>query len=288
VPPRLRVGTSGWDYPHWREVLYFRNPEALSPPPRRRPAAARGADRGAPGDSGAALPRSAWLSRYARVFSTVELNATFYRLPAESSVERWRDATPGGFVFAVKGSRYLTHLKRLRDTGPGLDRFFSRVRLLGPKLGPVLWQLPPQLGPDLPRLDAFLAALPGDVRHAVEFRSVAWYRDDVARLLSRHRVAFCEHDLVDRPIPRATGGFRYLRFHGAGARYGGRYGRARLAPAAEDLVDGRLPAFVYFNNDTGGAAVHDALDLLDLLAPAASAGEPARVASPGSPGGASP
>jgi uncharacterized protein YecE (DUF72 family) len=266
VQPRLRVGTSGWDYSHWRDVLYFRGPEALPREARRSPASSPGPER-------AALPRSAWLSRYARAFSTVELNATFYRLPAGASVERWRDATPAGFVFAVKGSRYLTHLKRLLDTGPGLDRFFSRVRLLGPKLGPVLWQLPPQLRPDLPRLDAFLAALPGDLRHAVEFRSADWYRDDVARLLSRHRVAFCEHDLVDRPIPHATGGFRYLRFHGAGDRYGGRYGRERLATVAEDLVGGRLPAFVYFNNDTGGAAVLDALDLLDFLAPAAAPGE---------------
>lgn len=231
------MGTSGWDYPHWRGGLYP-----------------------------AGLPRAAWLARYAELFGTVELNATFYRLPAAASVDRWRDGTPDGFVFAVKGSRYLTHLKRLLDPAAGVERFFAGVRRLAPKLGPVLWQLPPQQKPDLPRLDAFLAALPADVRHVVEFRSAAWYRDDVAALLARHRAAFCEHDLVGRPVPAPTGGFRYLRFHGRGARYGGRYGRARLRPVAEDLAAGRLPAFVYFNNDLGGAAVRDALELAALLA----------------------
>ncbi len=233
----MQVGTSGWDYPHWRGVLYE-----------------------------AEVPRTAWLARYAAAFGTVELNATFYRLPSESSVDRWREATPRGFVFACKGSRYLTHLKRLLDTGPGIDRYFARVRRLGPKLGPVLWQLPPQLRPDLPRLDAFLAALPRDVRHAVEFRSPDWYRDDVAGLLDRHRAAFCEHDLVERPIPGVTGGFRYLRFHGTIGGYGGGYGRARLAPVADELAHGRWPAFVYFNNDREGHAVRDARALVALLA----------------------
>ena len=232
----ILVGTSGWDYPHWRGVFY---------PP--------------------GLPRSAWLSYYAGVLPTVELNATFYRLPVAGATERWRAAVPDDFVFAAKGSRYLTHLKRLLDTGPGVARFFARIRPLGEKLGPVLWQLPPQQRPDLPRLDAFLAALPGDLRHVVEFRSAAWYRDDVAALLARRGAAFCEHDLVDRPIPGPTGGFRYLRFHGSGARYGGRYGRVRLRRVAADLLTARLPSFVYFNNDRDGHAARDALALEALL-----------------------
>lgn len=233
---RVLVGTSGWDYPHWRGVLY-------------------------PAD----LPRTAWLAHYAGAFATVELNATFYRLPAEGTVERWHDVVPRGFVFAVKGSRYLTHLKRLLDTGPGIARFFERIGPLGEKLGPVLWQLPPQQKRDLPRLDAFLGALPRTIDHAVEFRSVAWYRDDVAAILARHGAAFCEHDRVDRPIPGSTGAFRYLRFHGIGARYGGRYGELRLGAVAEDLLATRTPAFVYFNNDTGGDAVRDAETLRTLL-----------------------
>jgi len=234
----LRVGTSGYQYRHWRGVLY----------PRR-------------------LPVGAWLARYATFFDTVELNATFYRLPTPAAVDRWRNGVPVGFRFAVKGSRYLTHLKRLRDTGPGLERFDAPVSRLGPLLAVTLWQLPPQLAPDLDRLDRFLSALPPG-RHAVEFRDRAWYTASTAAVLERHGTAYCEHDRVDAPPPRHTGGFRYVRFHGTTGRYHGRYGPAALRPWAEDLMAwtrrGR-DAFVYFNNDLGGAAVHDALDLLALL-----------------------
>lgn len=237
----IRVGTSGYQYLHWRGVLY---------PPE--------------------LPLRSWLDRYASLFDTVELNATFYRLPSPEAVARWRAAVPPGFVFAVKGSRYLTHLKRLRDAGAGLARFLRPVVRLGPALGPLLWQLPPQLAPDHPRLDAFLALLPPG-RHAVEFRDPAWYTEATCAVLDRHGAAFCEHDRVDRPPPRLTGGFRYVRFHGTTGRYHGRYGPAALRPWAEDLVGwARSPrssgeAWVYFNNDLGGAAVHDALDLLAAL-----------------------
>ncbi len=251
----IHVGTSGYAYPHWSEVLY------------------RG------------VPTSRRLERYAREFSTVEMNATFYRLPTPAAATRWRDATPDRFVFAVKGSRFLTHMKRLTDTGRGLDRFFSRVDHLGPKLEVVLWQLPPQMAHvDPGRLERFLLALPGGVRHAVEFRHEAWYRDEVARLLDRHGVAFCEHDLVDARPPRATGGFRYLRFHGASAPYAGRYGRRALEPVARGLRawsrSGRT-AYVYFNNDTGGHAVRDARALRELLGPAAyrASSQPSRNAA---------
>ncbi len=235
---RIRVGTSGYQYDHWRGVLY---PEGLA--------------------------QSRWLARYAELFATVEINATFYRLPTPVAVDRWRDETPEGFLFAVKASRYLTHVKRLRDAGPGLGRFFRPVRRLGPKLGPVLWQLPPQMKPDLDRLETFLRRLPGEVRHAFEFRNEAWYAEAVCALLDRHGAAFCEHDLVEARPPRLTGGFRYLRFHGTTARYGGRYGRDALRRVAEDLGRWRRrgDAYAYFNNDLGGCAVRDALDLLALL-----------------------
>lgn len=235
---RVRVGTSGYAYRHWRGILY---PEGL---PQRR-----------------------WLERYARFFDTLEVNATFYRLPSAETVERWRDAVPRGFLFAVKGSRYLTHLKRLLDPAEGLRRFYRPVSRFGAKLGPVLWQLPPQLGPDLPRLDAFLSRLPAG-RHAVEFRDPAWYTAETCDVLDRHGAAFCEHDAVPRAPPRATGGFRYVRFHGATGRYSGRYGGEALRPFAESYLDtaarGR-DVFVYFNNDVGGHAVRDALDLLALV-----------------------
>ncbi len=234
----VRVGTSGYQYLHWRGVLYPRG-----------------------------LPLRRWLDRYATFFDTVELNATFYRLPSPEAVARWREAVPHGFTFAVKGSRYLTHLKRLRDVGAGLGRFLRPIARLGPTLGPILWQLPPQLAPDPPRLDAFLGKLPPG-RHAVEFRDPTWYTEETCAVLDRHGAAFCEHDRVDRPPPRFTGGFRYVRFHGTTGHYHGRYGPSALRRRAEDLLDGERAgggAWVYFNNDLGGAAVHDALDLLAAL-----------------------
>jgi uncharacterized protein YecE (DUF72 family) len=234
---RVLVGTSGFVYRHWRGILY---------PP--------------------GLPADRWLGRYAEVFSTVELNNSFYRLPTPTAVERWRDGTPPDFCFSLKGSRYVTHLKRLTDTTRGLDNFLSRAVQLGPKLGPILWQLPPQMKADLDRLGTFLAALPRGLRCAFEFRSADWYTDEVCDLLDRFGAAFCEHDLVDEPTPRITGGFRYLRFHGRRSHQGS-YGAARLAPVAHDLASWRhrADAYVYFNNDVGGHAVWDALELARLL-----------------------
>jgi uncharacterized protein YecE (DUF72 family) len=237
------VGTSGYAYRHWRGVLY---------PP--------------------GLPERRWLAHYASRYPTVELNATFYRLPTASAVEGWRARVPPSFRFACKGSRFLTHLKRLADDGEGLRRFFDPVAGLGEQLAVVLWQLPPQMDrPDTGRLSAFARALPRDVRHAFEFRDAAWHVPAVARVLEEHGIAVCEHDLLP-PLPlqaRPDVPFRYLRFHGSGVRYGGRYGPVALAPVARDLGGWRRAggdAFVYFNNDVGGGAVHDADALTALLA----------------------
>jgi uncharacterized protein YecE (DUF72 family) len=235
---RIRVGTSGYLYRHWRGVLY---PEGLG--------------------------QREWLPWYARWFDTVEMNATFYRLPSAAAVDHWREIVPGGFTFAVKGSRYLTHLKRLLDADTGIAHFYGPVAHFGPKLGPVLWQLPPRMKPDPGRLDRFLSGVPAG-RHAVEFREAEWYTEETCDVLEAHGAAFCEHDQIPRPPPRRTGGWRYLRFHGTTGRYGGRYGPEALRPVATDLRgsagDGE-DAFVYFNNDIGGHAVHDALTLLALL-----------------------
>ena len=237
---RVLVGTSGYLYQHWRKVLY---PEGLG--------------------------TGHWLPRYATVFGTLELNATFYRLSTTAAAERWLQTTPANFVFAAKGSRYITHMKKLKEPAEALGRFFAPLAPLRPKLEVVLWQLPPRFDVDaLPRLDAFLAALPRGVRHAVEFREPSWYLDETCDVLEAHGVAFCEHDLVPVSPPRLTGGFRYLRFHGAGARYGGRYGPGALDPVARDLLRTRrrgMDAYVFFNNDRGGHAVHDALTLRRAL-----------------------
>ena len=237
---RILVGTSGYLYRHWRGVLY---------PP--------------------GLGTTRWLRQYADLFPTLELNTTFYRLATAAAAARWRETTPPGFVFVAKGSRYITHMKKLKDPGEALDRFFAPLEPLRPKLAVVLWQLPPRLEVDaLPRLDAFLTALPRGVQYAVEFREPSWYLDETCAVLDAHGAAFCEHDLVPLAPPRLTGGFRYLRFHGAGARYGGRYGAEALAPVARDLLRTRrrgMDAHVFFNNDIGGHAVHDALTLRAAL-----------------------
>ncbi|MBI5548610.1 MAG: DUF72 domain-containing protein [Deltaproteobacteria bacterium] len=236
---RILLGTSGFAYPHWRRLLY---PEGLG--------------------------RERWLARYAEVFTTVELNATFYRLPSKQVVDRWRSETPRGFVFACKGSRFLTHVRRLLEAEVGIERFFAAVNPLGPKLGPVLWQLPPRMAPDAGRLAAFLEHLPLDVRHVFEFRDPRWYSDEVSRVLARRCAAFCEHDLVDKPPPRLTAPFRYLRFHGTSARHAGRYGRSALRPFARSLrrwTSAGGDAFAYFNNDAAGNALFDALDLSALV-----------------------
>ena len=250
------VGTSGFVYAHWKGILYPRD-----------------------------LPPRLWLARYAREFDTVELNNTFYRLPGPHAVDRWRAGTPPGFVFAAKGSRFMTHMKRLRDPGAGLARYFEPVARLREKLAVVLWQLPPRWRADLPRLEAFLAVLPRGVRYAFEFRDESWYDEAVCEVLDRHGAAFCEHDLLPRRPPRLTGAFRYLRFHGHTGKYRGRYGAEALAPFARDLARQarRGDAYVYFNNDVGGHAIMDARDLVALLpprarrlAPAAEQEQPAR------------
>jgi uncharacterized protein YecE (DUF72 family) len=236
----IHLGTSGYVYKHWRGLFY---PTGL---PARR-----------------------WLSYYAQVFTTVELNAPFYRLPTPEAVDGWRRQTPEGFRFAAKGSRFLTHMKRLTEVGEGLERYFGVMKRLGPKLGPVLWQLPPRLKkPDPQRVEHFLAHLPRDVRHVFEFRDAAWYHEEVLEVLDRWGAALCEHDLLPMRPPRATGGFRYLRFHGASSKYAGLYGRDGLEPVARDLRKWRQAggtAWVYFNNDLHGHALADALELADLL-----------------------
>ncbi|MCY1003054.1 DUF72 domain-containing protein [Myxococcus sp. MISCRS1] len=236
----IHLGTSGYVYKDWKQRFY---PTGL---PARR-----------------------WLSWYARVFPTVELNATFYRLPTPQAVDRWRDEVPGRFRFACKGSRFLTHLKRLTDVDEGLERFYAPVLRLGRKLGPILWQLAPHMTrADPEKLDRFLAHQPRGIRQVVEFRHAAWYHPEVLDVLERHRAGLCEHDLLPEPIPHPTGGFRYLRFHGTEARYMGRYGKAALRPVARDLKrwrDAGHTAWVYFNNDSRGHALLDALDLAELL-----------------------
>ena len=233
---RYLVGTSGWHYDDWRGRFY-------------------------PAD----VPKARWLAFYARSFSTVELNASFYRLPSEGALRSWYEQTPPGFLFAVKASRLITHYRRLLDVAEALEVFYARARRLGEKLGPILYQLPPDLERDDERLESFLAALPADLRHAVEFRHPSWFVEPIFAALSRRGVAFCVFSMVGLACPLvATASFAYFRFHGSAGRYGGSYGEESLA-AWSTKITGLTPAggkaYCYFNNDARAQAVGDALTL---------------------------
>jgi uncharacterized protein YecE (DUF72 family) len=180
--------------------------------------------------------------------------------------ENWRVRTPPTFLFAVKASRFLTHMKKLKEPEEPIARLFSRVSELRGRLGAVLYQLPGQMPKNLDRLAAFLEALPPRVKHAIEFRNLDWYDQDVMQLLRRHNVALCLHDMTGSIAPRLlTARFTYIRFHGATARYGGAYPQDVLEDWAGWLTANGHPAFVYFNNDVGGHAPRDAARLKALL-----------------------
>jgi uncharacterized protein YecE (DUF72 family) len=237
---RARVGCSGWQYRHWRDNFYA-----------------------------TAGSLAKWFDHYASVFDTVEINNSFYRLPEAVTFERWAQRAPGGFVFAVKASRFLTHMKKLKEPEAPLQRMFDRVPGLGAHLGPVLYQLPPGWSVDAPRLEHFLQALPRGVRHVVEFRDPSWYGDNVMELLRRYDVALCLHDMRGSATERTrVGSFVYVRFHGPTGQYSGGYSDERLRTWADWLAvqqrDG-ADVYAYFNNDVGGHAPRDALTLRRLL-----------------------
>jgi uncharacterized protein YecE (DUF72 family) len=234
----VRIGCSGWSYEHWRGVLY---PEKGS--------------------------TERWLELYAASFDTVEVNATFYRLPQAKAVARWARATPPGFCFAVKVSRYLTHVKRLRDLRSGLRRLADRIEPLdeADKLGPLLWQLPRTFRRDDSRLADALTALPPG-RHAFEFRHESWFTDEVYDILREHRAALVVADRAPRrPTPWIdTADWSYLRLHHGRAREGA-YGRMALRSLADRIRAARGDVYAYFNNDWHGFAVANARTLRELL-----------------------
>lgn len=232
---RSWIGCSGWQYKHWRGAFY-------------------------PAD----LPQARWLEYYTQRFDTVEINNSFYRLPESATFLAWRERAPRGFVYAVKASRFLTHLKKLKDPAAPLALFFSRADQLGPALGPVLYQLPPRWPANLERLTTFLKTLPKRRRHAIEFREASWYTDEVFALLKRYHVALCLHDMRGSATGRRrVAPFVYARFHGV-ERYSGSYSDAHLAEwagwIAAQLAEG-VDVYAYFNNDVGGHAPRDAMRL---------------------------
>jgi uncharacterized protein YecE (DUF72 family) len=237
-----RIGCSGWQYQHWRGNFYP-----------------------------ATLPQNAWLDYYVQQFDTVEINNTFYRLPEASSFQEWRRRAPRRFEYAVKASRFLTHMKKLKDPDEPTARFFDRAQHLERAFGPVLFQLPPRWPVNLERLGRFLDALPPRHRYAIEFREPSWYAGEVLQLLESRGVALCLHDMPGSESGRlVTGRFVYVRFHGShgGRKYGGTYSDQMLeswaAWLANCLRDG-LPIYAYFNNDAHGYAPRDAARLREKI-----------------------
>jgi len=229
----VHVGTSGWQYRDWRGPFY---PSKLA--------------------------QAKWLEFYVERFGTVEVNNTFYRLPPPETFAGWARRVPDDFVMVVKMSRYLTHVKRLRDPAEPVERFFANASPLGNKLGPVLVQLPPQLAADLPALDDTLARFPAGTRAAVEFRHPSWFTDETAELLARHDAAFCLADSPRRRTPRwRTATWGYVRFHEGRASPSPCYGERALQTWAEHIAELWPPdadVFAFFNNDHRACAIRDA------------------------------
>jgi uncharacterized protein YecE (DUF72 family) len=237
---RLHIGTSGWHYKHWRGPFYPAN-----------------------------LPAEQMLDFYVQKFDSVEINNSFYRLPIPGALKNWRDNTPKGFEFAVKGSRYLTHMKKLKDPKPGLKNFFSRIKLLGNKLGPIVFQLPPRFECNSKRLETFLVALPKKRRYSFEFRDPTWHRPEIYKLLERHNAAYCIYELAGFQSPiEVTADFVYIRLHGPSGPYQGLYTKKSLAAWASRIEKWRhslKQVYIYFDNDQAGYAARNALELKTLL-----------------------
>ena len=237
---RAWVGTSGWQYDDWKDIFYE------------------------------GRPKSRWLRHYVTRFPTVEVNASFYRLLSRPAVERWRDQTPRGFVYALKGSKFITHNLKLSRPHPAVERFFEPAEPLLPHVPVVLWQLPPRWKRNPVRLDEFLAELPSGPRYAVEFREESWLHDEVFEVLRRHRASHCWLSYRYMPLDLTeTADFHYVRFHGLGEDpYWYDYSDDELAPWAERLraaAEAGCDSYVYFNNDWHGNALRNGHRLMEML-----------------------
>lgn len=237
----MQVGTSGWHYPHWKGNFY---------PPD--------------------LPATHWLTFYGEQFHTVEVNNSFYQLPGEETYRQWYSATPPDFTFAVKASRYITHMKKLTDPQASTAKFFEQVFSLKEKLGPILFQLPTHWGSNPERLDAFLAALPGEGRYAFEFRDPSWLIPSIREVLAKYGAAQCIYNFNRLTTSKElTAEFVYVRLHGPGGPYQGKYSLAELDEWAQEIsnwVAQKRTVYCYFDNDTAGYAPQNALELVNRLA----------------------
>ena len=236
----ILIGTSGWHYGHWMGRFY---PHGLS--------------------------RDRFLRHYSQSFNVVEINSTFYRLPRPESIDAWREQTPERFIFACKASRFITHMKKLRDPDRSIEPFFAAVTRLGKKLGPILFQLPPSLHIDITRLSKFLEALPRGHRYAIEFRHESWWMEKTYKLLLQHKAACCICQLGAVPQSfEATADFAYYRLHGPSNRYRGSYNEEALRSWARHILDRRdhgQDVFCFFDNDERAYAPKNAMKLKALV-----------------------
>lgn len=237
---RYYIGTSGWVYPHWKHIFY---------PPD--------------------LPQSGWLEYYTQQFTTVELNNTFYRLPNEKTFDNWHERCPDVFRYAVKASRFITHIKKLNDIEGPLETFLNRARRLKGKFGPVLYQLPPGQHRNDDKLESFITLLPGDIRHVLEFRHESWLVDGVFAIMRKHNVGLCVFDMPGITCPvTATADFAYIRFHGTVGMYSGCYSDSELedwSGRISRLSKNLDEVYIYFNNDMDGYAIGNARTLRHML-----------------------
>jgi uncharacterized protein YecE (DUF72 family) len=236
----IHIGTSGWHYEHWRGPFY---PDDLS--------------------------KDDFLAFYADRFQTVEINNSFYQLPRKETLKKWREGVEKSFIFAVKGSRYITHMKKLKDPERTLSPLLEMAQVLKPKLGPILFQLPPRWRFNPERFKGFLKALPGEHKYAIELRDPSWHDTRAYEAMAQRGVAFCMYELAGTRSPReVTADFVYIRLHGPGKAYKGQYSTKSLsdwAGAISAWISQRKEVFCYFDNDEAGYAPGDALRLQKML-----------------------
>lgn len=236
----IHIGTSGWHYKHWEGVFY---PKEIKP--------------------------DKYLSYYKNYFSTVEINNSFYKLPKENALKMWRDTVPTGFIFAMKASRFITHNKKLKEPEIHSKIFLDKAAIIGKKLGPILFHIPPYWNINLERLNNFLNVLPKEHNYVFEFRDSSWFNSKIYNLLQQHNAGFCIYDMGDFTTPKIiTANFIYVRMHSPPASYGGNYAPHYLAKWADDFINWAEQGkeiYCYFNNDIYGYAVKNALALRTIL-----------------------
>ncbi len=234
------IGTSGWNYNHWKAIFYP-----------------------------AGLKQKDWLEFYSERLESVEINNSFYHLPDIKTFKNWRDITPKNFIFSVKGSRYITHMKKLKAPKTSSRKLFTHVKHLKKKLGPVLFQLPPHWGFNKKRFQKFINAMPDKYRYAFEFREESWWNDDVLNSLKEHNAAFCIYELAGTLTPKeVTADFVYIRLHGPDGKYQGNYSKKQLSDWAGAITAWQKQdkdVYIYFDNDDSGYAVKNARELDEIM-----------------------